>query len=251
MCTFPLPKIIQSDNGTEFCNAVIRALLETHGIDHRTIAAYNPRANGSAENAVGTTQVVLRKLLNGFMKEWDLFLPMVQLALNSKCNDSTTTSPASLLSGANVNAFANYDRANSKLLTVHELIKRQQFLADLVRPAAADNFRKKQQIRTDAVDAKLKKSRQLSPPIHIGTLVMVKNILRSSKQETVWIGPFRIVRQTRGGTYVLQNEDLSLHHREPPRDQLKVIAAENGVPFENLYTVEKILNHRGRGKNRE
>jgi transposase InsO family protein len=96
-CTFPLPKIIQSDNGTEFCNNVVKALLEVHGVDHRTIAAYNPRANGSAESAVGNCQRTLRKVLNGNMKDWDLYLPAVQLALNSKPNSSTKSTPASLL----------------------------------------------------------------------------------------------------------------------------------------------------------
>jgi transposase InsO family protein len=83
-CTFPLPKIVQSDNGTEFYNQVIKSLFDLHGVDHRTIAAYNPRANGSAENAVGSCQQVLRKLTNGNMKDWDDFLPSAQLALNSK-----------------------------------------------------------------------------------------------------------------------------------------------------------------------
>ena len=115
-CTFPLPKIVQSDNGTEFCNQVIKSLFDLHGVDHRTIAAYNPRANGSAENAVGSCQQVLRKLTNGNMKDWDNFLPSAQLALNSKANRSTKSSPASLLFGLDVNAFADYDRATSKLL---------------------------------------------------------------------------------------------------------------------------------------
>ena len=83
-CTFPFPKIVQSDNGTEFCNQVIKSLFDLYGADHRTIAAYNPRANGSAENAVRSCQQVLRKLTNGNMKDWDDFPPSAQLALNSK-----------------------------------------------------------------------------------------------------------------------------------------------------------------------
>ena len=61
MCTFPTPKIIQSDNGTEFCNAVVKELTDQHGVIHKQVAAYNPRANGTAENNVGVSQRVLRK----------------------------------------------------------------------------------------------------------------------------------------------------------------------------------------------
>ena len=65
LCTFPLPQIIQSDNGPEYVNKVIRALTTLLGIDHRLVAPYNPRANGSAENRVGLCQRILRKLTNG------------------------------------------------------------------------------------------------------------------------------------------------------------------------------------------
>ena len=33
-CDFGFPKIIQSDNGTEFVNKIIKAIVETAIIDH-------------------------------------------------------------------------------------------------------------------------------------------------------------------------------------------------------------------------
>ena len=139
-CTFPLPKIMQSDNGTEFCNKVIQEMLTLSGVLHKQIAAYNPRANGTAENAVGNGQKVLRKIVNGIMVDWDNHLPAVQLALNSKPNRSTLSSPASLVFGVNVNAFANYDKATSQLLTEHQLLERAKVFNDLIRPAVAEVF---------------------------------------------------------------------------------------------------------------
>ena len=41
----------------------------------------------------------------------------------------------------------------------------------------------------------------------------------------------------------MRSPDHSLFHREPPRDQLKVIDGE--VATDDIYTVEKLLNHRG------
>ena len=240
-CTFPLPKIVQSDNGTEFCNQVIKSLFDLHGVDHRTIAAYNPRANGSAESAVGSCQQVLRKLTNGNMKDWDDFLPSAQLALNSKANRSTKSSPASLLYGLDVNAFADYDRATSKLLTINELQKRQAIVSSLIRPTANNNFRNAQKKRTDAVNSKIRKT----PPIPVGSLVMLKDPTRTNKHQPVWNGPYRVVRQKTGGTYTLQCVDNSLYHREPPRDHLKVIDAKASLPLDDVYFVERILNHKG------
>ena len=106
------------------------------------MAAYNPRANGSAERAVQDAQNALHKILNGKMHDWDLLLPTVQLAMNSKANRSTKTSPASLLFGVDINAFANYDKATAKLLTHQQLAERHRHIADLIRPGAAAHLKR-------------------------------------------------------------------------------------------------------------
>jgi transposase InsO family protein len=240
-CTFPLPKILQSDNGTEFCNAIIKELMNLLGVNHKLIAAYTPRANGTAENTVGSTQDSLRKMTNGDLTDWDLFLPSVQLALNAKFNDSTKTSPASLLFGMNINAFANYSKATSKLLSTHQLLERAKIIQDVLRPTVQSVFRKKQVARTASANSSLR----LTKPVPVGTLVMLKDPTRTSKHQPKWIGPFRIVQQKKGGTYVLQNLDLSLYHRQPPRDHLKVIDGKADITFDELYYVERILDHRG------
>ena len=204
------------------------------------MAAYNPRANGSAERAVQDAQNALHKILNGKMHDWDLFLPTVQLAMNSKANRSTKTSPASLLFGVDINAFANYDKATAKLLTHQQLTERHCHIADLIRPGAAAHFRKAQQARTDAANARLR----LTSNIPTGTMVMLKDPTRSSKHEPPWIGPFRVVERSKGGNYTLQGLDYSLYHQRPPRDRLKVIDAKADISLNDIYFVETILDHR-------
>jgi hypothetical protein len=46
---FGRPKIIQSDNGTEYVDEIIRKFTEVSSIDHRLITAYHSRSNGIAE----------------------------------------------------------------------------------------------------------------------------------------------------------------------------------------------------------
>ena len=243
MCTFPTPKIIGSDNGTEFCNSVITELLSLHGVLHKTIAAYNPRANGTAENAVGNVQDILRKITNGDMTDWDLFLPAVQLALNAKPNVTTGTSPASLLFGMNIGDFSNFDSASSTMLSDTELSERAAFLNDVLRPEASSNFRRKQKKKAAAAS---RRQRQVKP-LPIGTLVMLNDPTRASKHEPRYTGPYRVVQQKRGGNYVLQEPDGKLHHRNPPIDQMKIIDANSELPFEDTHYIERILDHRGRG----
>lgn len=72
-CAFPLSKIIQSDTGYEFCDAVVRA-HEHHRCYSQENCWLPSRANGTTENAVGSTLAVLKKITNGNMTDWDLFL---------------------------------------------------------------------------------------------------------------------------------------------------------------------------------
>ena len=70
MSLFGAPKIIQSDNGSDFVNQVVEELVKLNGIDHRTISAYNSRANGAAERVNGIREGMLKKELQGAMHEW-------------------------------------------------------------------------------------------------------------------------------------------------------------------------------------
>ena len=49
---FGIPKILQSDNGTEFVNQIMDELKNNCGFEQRTISSYYPQSNGAAENAV-------------------------------------------------------------------------------------------------------------------------------------------------------------------------------------------------------
>jgi len=245
LCTFPLPQIIQSDNGPEYVNKVIRALTTLLGIDHRLVAPYNPRANGSAENRVGLCQRILRKLTNGDLRDWDLFLPAVQLAMNSKINPSTKSAPMSLVFNMPTSYFTDYRNTNSFLSTEDELLQRASDMHKLIYPTIAQNFSNHRNKRTAAVNAR----KNIVPPLAVGAKVMLRDPRRSSKHQPTWYGPFTVVSKSRGGTYTLQNPDLSLLRRPVPRDQLKLISAD--VVTDDVFYVEKILDHRGPENQRE
>ncbi len=47
---------MESDNGSDFVNQMIAELTKLNGINHRTISAYNPRANGAVERTNATIE---------------------------------------------------------------------------------------------------------------------------------------------------------------------------------------------------
>lgn len=46
---FGVPKVIISNQGTHFCNSVMKKLMETFGFWHKVTIAYHPQANSQTE----------------------------------------------------------------------------------------------------------------------------------------------------------------------------------------------------------
>src|SRR5262249_25592840 len=106
--TFGFPKIIQSDNGTEFVNQAVAKLVEASKVDHRLISPYHPRANGVAERAVKTVIATITKLLTGVKNQWDAYVPFVQYCLNQKVAERHRHRPFSVMFGRQANGFADF-----------------------------------------------------------------------------------------------------------------------------------------------
>src|SRR5579871_5046519 len=68
-CDFGFSKILQSDNGAEFVNNIIKVIVETISIDHRLITSYHSRANRIAEKHVHIIIQALHKRLQGTNKD--------------------------------------------------------------------------------------------------------------------------------------------------------------------------------------
>src|SRR6266540_41824 len=62
ICRYRCSQIIQSDNGLEFVNEVVKELLKQFQIWHQTVSPYKPQANGMIERFNRTLGEALSKL---------------------------------------------------------------------------------------------------------------------------------------------------------------------------------------------
>jgi hypothetical protein len=239
-CLFGPPKVMQSDNGTEFINSMVKKLTAAAGVHHRTTAPWNPQANGLAERTVRTIKAALRKRLEGAMDRWDEALPGVTLATNTKSNSASRTAPFTLFFGRGVNLWEDY--------TVQELqlyhgpnTEPATDLAQPVEQAEADRLNKQhaefhENVRKEATQAAGKRrvkrnaskdaKRQLiTTDYQPGALAMVWDPSRDSKHETPWLGPYLIHRKSkRGNTYYLRDQRGKVLDTAFPAHRLKFIA---------------------------
>ncbi|KAH6583422.1 hypothetical protein BASA61_008041 [Batrachochytrium salamandrivorans] len=133
---FGFPRVIQSDNGTEFVNAIVHHLTTSFHINHRLSTPYHPRANGLAERSVQTSCRAIHKLLQGENKGWCLYCPVVQLFMNNKVSEFHSSSPFSIMFGRKLNPFCDHQTdADFVTLDANALKERMVEMSSVLFPA--------------------------------------------------------------------------------------------------------------------
>ena len=92
------PDILQSDNGKEFVNPLIRQLSNEFGFRIIRGRPYTPKHQGQVENLNKTVKAYLRKLLQSFDKEeqgkvWPLLLPGIANKINKSYHSTIDDIP--------------------------------------------------------------------------------------------------------------------------------------------------------------
>lgn len=100
--TFGLPKVVQSDQGTNFTSKLFNQVMQTLGIKHRTSTAFHPESQGALERCHQTLKSMLRKYCMQTGNEWDDGIPMLLFAIRGSVQESLGFSPAELVFGHQV-----------------------------------------------------------------------------------------------------------------------------------------------------
>ena len=245
-CDFGFPRYLQSDNGKEFVNALMKKLSEASGFDHRLATPYHPRANGVAERWVQTTTNSLRKSIKGAIRDWDLYVPGIQLALNAKVTQRTGSSPYTLMFARAMNGFKNYTEDPKTVpMTNEELLNRIDIMSQVIFPAIAERA----QAVTNAQKGKFSgKYKLVKFPTKAQVMIREK---QRGKLEPAYHGPYTIVRETKGGSYVLMDEQGILLPSDYPPSALKLISHDEIISLDEVrkkgkeyYVVQAIVDHK-------
>lgn len=242
-CLIGFPKIVQSDNGSEFVNQVINHLMTTLKIDHRLTTPYHPRANGVAERTVRTLKLQLEKSVLSEKPLWDDHLPMVQLQMNNRVASLHSSTPFSLFYGRLFPGLHDFQTSESRPLSAEQMDKRLEYLTALVYPAISEKSKASQQKMIKAFNKKHRMT-EFTP----GSFVMVKDEEAETALDPKYDGPFKIVRRTSKGTYILRDNMGRLLARNYAPEQLKSVLQSSDISTTETETdhheVEKILSHR-------
>ena len=98
-----LPKIVQSDQGSNFTSKMFKEQLSALGVKHVTSSAYHPQSQGALERFHQTLKSMIRTYCLDHNKDWDEGLPLLLLiAIREVVNESLGFSPFELVFGHTV-----------------------------------------------------------------------------------------------------------------------------------------------------
>ena len=195
---YGIPKIILSDNGTNFCSKEIEQFFKAHNIEHRKSSVYYPQSNAVVERVHRTLKESISAMCNNTF-EWSKLLLFFKLQYNNSKHSVTQFSPAELFFGRSQNIPLNMseppnlvENPEDYLLKVKEHYEKAK---NLVKQHEENFFK---------IHEKHIKGREI-PQFEIGDTVYMKDQHYVRPFEPKYIGPFKIQRKLRSGNYVIKD----------------------------------------------
>ena len=99
---FGLPKIIQSDQGTNFMSTVFKQVIKELGIEQIKSTAYHPETQGALERFHQTLKNMIRCYCEQNDKDWDEGIPLLLFGAREVVQESLGFSPFELVFGRDV-----------------------------------------------------------------------------------------------------------------------------------------------------
>ncbi len=192
ICRYGCPQIIQSDNGLEFVNEVVKELLKQFQIWHQTVSPYRPQANGMIERFNRTLGEALSKLEEVY--DWDKFVRPTLMAYNTSRQNSTKMTPYFLMYGR-----------TAKLPLEEEVLSKNTLLDRVITMIhKLPIFRESARIAIKRAQEKMRHEYpvQQSTKFQVGDQVLYDDSPNyHTKLEKKWVGPWTIIEVLYNGTY--------------------------------------------------
>ncbi len=98
-CPYTTPRILLSNNGTEFKNQVLADICSQYSIKQTFITAHHPASNGLVERSNKKILEILRHLAGHLHETWEDWLSQVAASINGSVYSSTGKTPHYIVFG--------------------------------------------------------------------------------------------------------------------------------------------------------
>ena len=233
-----VPLVLQSDNGSEVVNRLVRETLKELNISHVTTSFYSPNVNGKVERLHRFLHDILAKKIQDDSSTWDVCLNQTLAAIRFSKNKSSGFSPFFLLYNRDpVLPIDNILKPRRKYVgeDPHKILLEQQHKSFVMVHKNMKKSKKKQKDQAD-------KTRQ-ETDFKVGDAVYYKNHLRKSKLDSKWKPFYRIIEQKSPVSFIIKNQlngtttKVHAQHLKPATVEEWNIPSENRSKRKSTYVV--------------
>ena len=206
--THGCPRIMLSDNGTEFVNAVIHTLLKRMKIVHIKSSIYHPQTNGRVERFHRFMHDSIAKYAYQDHENWPKAIPPLLMAYRTAVNDTTKHSPF----------FIVYGR--DPVLPMDTLLNpKVKYMGEEYVPTAIERLHKAYtDVRRNTYDSRESNRRRLAEKSAISDYEIGDSVFyldKASKQDECakfalkWKPFYRVVERLTPVTYKIQEQNTN------------------------------------------
>lgn len=230
-CTYGMWKVIQSDQGSEFVNELLKGFNNRLGALCKISSAYHPQSQGKVEKQNGTLKTMLSKLVNDSATDWDLLLPPVLLAYRSSKQSSSKLSPYEIMFGRKCTLPMDVEHVDPDVIlspsatpVKQQIIDRLSEERKLIHQKVVENMEKAQQRQVKKYAKRKLIDEHISETLPIGSQVMLKDgsTQASSLGQTTYSGPY-VVTEIKGDSSVILKHKITngVKHKPQAVNRLK------------------------------
>ncbi len=193
LCRYASPKVLLSDNGSEFNNSLLEAVCTSFQIKKCNTVPYAPQTNGKVERANRRILDVLRFTANSSSTR-DEFIPQVACSLNSAIHSSIGESPHFIPFGADKRMPYEFLSSDPRpLYCMDDYVKRRMTVFQRIHTSVRDHLALSQ------ADMLQKQHQRVKPhEIVVGDVIFSRVHDRHSKLDPLFHGPHRVTEPLSG-----------------------------------------------------
>lgn len=210
-----IPRMIVTDQGTNFCSEVFKQLDRLFGIKHIFASPYHPQTCGALERSHSTLKEYLRPFVNENPHTWDLYLNTAMFSYNTNVHSTTNFSPFELLFGFKPYIPKSIDTLENNTYTDYIRVLNHRLYYS--RQKALQNIQLSKERSKKQYDSRTK-------PVtyNINDMVYVRCHHKQNKAlSPVWKGPYKIVKINGNHTVTLL---INRRHVRHHYDEIKLAA---------------------------
>ncbi|KAL4082984.1 hypothetical protein QTP88_028314 [Uroleucon formosanum] len=185
VCLHGIPKVLVSDQGTEFLSRVLAETCKLLKIKKCNTSPYHPQANGALERSHRTLGEYLRHFVDKYQMNWDTFIPYAMFVFNSSEHRSTGKQPYELMYGRTMNIPNSVMKPPEPRYNYEDYHLELKQKLQVSHQIARDRLLEQKQKTKEHYDQKLN---QIT--VHVGDRVLLKNNARKGKLSPKWLGPY-------------------------------------------------------------